>query len=74
MISEIQVRDFMSELEKFVDNNFIIEDVCETCGDNSYIAPDTWRKEEEYKEKNKQFLLKIKGILKLNTLKGFLND
>ena len=72
MISEKQVKDFIDELGNFVDNNFIVEDVCERCGDDAYIAPDTWHKEDEYKEKSKQFLLKIKGILKLNTLKGFL--
>lgn len=74
MITDEQIKEFMGILDNFVDNNFIIEDLCEICGDSAYIEPNNYNVDAiKYKKNINEFLGQIKNILKLNTLKGFLN-
>ena len=71
MITEKQVEQFIELIESFVESNYSIEDLCDRCADSAYIIPDHC---SVYKKRNKELLLKINGILKLNTLKGFIKN
>ena len=72
-MDENQIKEIKELLDDFVTDNFIIEDQCDSCCDSAYIEADC-PSGIYYNQNLNKFLIEIKKILKLNTLKGFINE